>query len=227
MHAFIRRLPRLVALALPALLAACALQPRHDDPAWAPTPPQQPVVAAADGAIYHDAQGLELFSDPRAHRVGDILTIALVESMQASKKASTSTSKKDKAGIDAPVILGHALSVGGKAAAIATGADRSFDGSGDSSQSNQLSGSITVTVAQRLANGNLVVRGEKWLTINQGRELVRVAGIVRPQDIGPDNSVPSTRVADARIVYTGRGTLADANRQGWLSRFFSSGWMPY
>ena len=108
-----------------------------------------------------------------------------------------------------------------------TSGDRSFDGSGNSSQSNQLTGSITVTVAQRLSNGNLLVRGEKWLTINQGQELVRISGIVRPQDIGQDNSVPSTRVADARIAYTGRGSLADANTQGWLSRFFSSKWMPF
>jgi flagellar L-ring protein precursor FlgH len=117
--------------------------------------------------------------------------------------------------------------VGGKDADIATGGDRSFDGTGSSSQSNQLTGEITVTVAQRLANGNLLVKGEKWLTINQGQELVRIAGIVRPQDIGQDNTIESTRVADAKITYTGRGTLADANTQGWLSRFFNSKWMPF
>ncbi len=84
-----------------------------------------------------------------------------------------------------------------------------------------------MTVAQRLSNGNLLVRGEKMLTINQGQELIRISGIVRPQDILQDNSVPSTRVADAQIGYTGKGSLADANTQGWLSRFFSSKWMPY
>jgi len=82
-------------------------------------------------------------------------------------------------------------------------------------------------VAQRLSNGNLLVRGEKWLTINQGQELVRISGLVRAQDIEQDNSVDSTRVADARIAYTGHGTLADANTQGWLARFFNSKWMPY
>ena len=115
----------------------------------------------------------------------------------------------------------------GKTAGIGLDGERSFDGAGSSSQSNQLTGQITVTVAQRLPNGNLIVRGEKWLTINQGQELVRIAGIVRPQDIGQDNVVPSTRVADARISYTGRGTLADANTRGWLSRFFNSKWMPF
>jgi flagellar L-ring protein precursor FlgH len=182
---------------------------------------------AKDGSIYHDMQNMELFSDARAHRVGDILTVTLVEATQASKKSSTSTSKTDKTAIDAPTILGQSLSIGGKAADITTNAGRSFDGDGSSSQSNQLTGQITVTVAQRLTNGNLLVRGEKWLTINQGQELVRISGIVRVQDIAQDNSVASTRVADARITYSGRGTLADANTQGWLSRFFSSKWMPY
>jgi flagellar L-ring protein FlgH len=218
----------IVVLAL-ALLAGCMAAPSRDDGQWAPTAPVQPAVAAApaDGAIYHDTQNMELFADPRAHRVGDILTIVLVESTQASKKASTSTSKTDKADIGAPTILGRGVSIGGKSANIGLDGERSFDGTGASTQSNQLTGQITVTVAQRLSNGNLIVRGEKWLTINQGQELVRIAGIVRPQDISPDNSVPSTRVADARISYTGRGTLADANTRGWLSRFFNSKWMPF
>ena len=225
----LRSLRSCAALLLLAQLAGCAMpMPRNDEAAWAATPPQEPMAAPpADGAIYHDAQNMELFNDPRAHRVGDILTIALVESTQASKKASTSTSKKDKSDLAAPTILGRPVSIGGKDVTFGTSGDRSFDGSGNSSQSNQLTGSITVTVAQRLSNGNLLVRGEKWLTINQGQELVRISGIVRPQDIGQDNSVPSTRVADARIAYTGRGSLADATTQGWLSRFFSSKGMPF
>lgn len=213
-----------------ALLAGCASGPHaRDDAEWAPTPPPAPQIAAgqADGSIYHDQQNMELFADPRAHRVGDILTVALVESTQASKKATTSTSKTDKAKIASPTVLGQNLSIGGNAANIGLDGERSFDGAGSSTQSNQLVGQITVTVAQRLSNGNLLVRGEKWLTINQGQELVRISGIVRPQDIGQDNVVPSTRVADARISYTGRGTLADANTRGWLSRFFNSKWMPF
>ncbi|BFI97094.1 MAG: flagellar basal body L-ring protein FlgH [Rhodanobacter sp.] len=215
-------LAALAALALPG--CAVLQQQSRDDAMWAATPPMPPVAAApVDGSIYHDAQNMELFSDPRAHRMGDILTIVLEENTQAVKKASTSTSKTDKDTIGAPSLLGKTFN----RAAVGINSDRSFDGSGTSSQSNQLTGNITVTVVQRLANGNLVVRGEKWLTINQGQELVRIAGIVRPQDIGQDNTVPSTRVADAKIYYTGRGTLADSNTQGWLSRFFNSKWMPF
>ncbi len=215
---------RLAAALALAVLAGCAgLQPRHDDAEWAATAPVAPVAPVADGAIYHDAQNMELFADPRAHRTGDILTIVLVENTQAVKKANTSTSKTDKNKIGAPSLLGHTYNK----ALVGTDAARNFDGGGSSSQSNQLTGNITVTVAQRLANGNLLVRGEKLLTINQGQEQIRIAGIVRPQDIGPNNTVPSTRVADARIAYTGRGSLADSNTQGWLSRFFNSKWMPF
>ena len=81
-------------------------------------------------------------------------------------------------------------------------------------------------VTNVLPNGYLVVRGDKWVTINTGQEFVRVTGIVRPEDIDPDNSVDSTRVGNARISYSGTGQLAEANRQGWLSRFFSSSWWP-
>jgi flagellar L-ring protein FlgH len=224
----LRLLSRVSTLLVLASLAGCISAPQRDDHQWAATMPVEPTSAPpTDGSIYHADQGMELFNDARAHRVGDILTISLVESTQASKKASTNTSKKDSSTISAPSILGQTLKVAGQTADTNLNANRAFDGSGDSSQSNQLSGSITVTVAQRLSNGNLLVRGEKMVTINQGQEQIRISGIVRPQDILQDNSVPSTRVADAQIGYTGKGSLADANTQGWLSRFFSSKWMPY
>lgn len=218
-------LSRLMAVAALAALSGCAmLHGKQDDAQWAATPP--PVASSppvADGSIYHDNQNMELFADPRAHRTGDVLTIVLVENTQAVKKANTTTGKTDKDTIGAPSLLGKTF----PRAAVGIDGERSFAGSGSSSQSNQLTGNITVTVAQRLTNGNLMVRGEKWLTINQGKELIRISGIVRPQDIGQDNTVPSTRVADARISYTGRGSLADANTQGWLTRFFNSKWMPF
>jgi flagellar L-ring protein precursor FlgH len=105
--------------------------------------------------------------------------------------------------------------------------DVTFDGQADSSQSNRLDGSITVTVAERFANGNLLVVGEKLITINQGEEYIRLQGIVRPVDIGPENTVLSTKVADATISYSGRGVLQATNRPGWLTRFFSGPWFPF
>ena len=214
------------------LLGGCATMPpptTHQEMSYAPTPPNEALFERAppDGAIYHGEQNMELFSDPRAHRIGDILTIELVENTQASKKATTKTSKTNKDDIAAPNLFGKVATLHGNPLSFGLGSDHAFAGDGESSQSNQLSGQITVTVAERIPNGNLVVRGEKWLTINQGQELVRIAGIVRPQDIGQDNTVPSTRVANANIAYTGRGSLADANTQGWLSKFFNSKFMPF
>ncbi len=211
------------------LLGACASSPRsREDASYAPTLPGEAYaeVAPADGAIFHANQNMELFPDPRAHRAGDILTIVLVENTQASKKASTKTSKTSKTDLSAPTIAGVGATFNGKPLSFGLGGDRGFTGAGESSQSNSLSGDITVTVAQRLGNGNLIIRGEKLLTINQGQEIVRISGIVRPQDIATDNTVSSTRVANANISYTGRGSLADANEQGWLARLFNSKWMP-
>jgi flagellar L-ring protein precursor FlgH len=227
---FVKRMA-VASLLLAALTACTAMQERQkqDDAEWAATAPVEPAEQPqANGSIYHDMQNMELFNDARAHRIGDILTINLVEAMQASKKSETTTSKTDKINASAPELLGHSLSVKGGAAANSTlNSANSFDGAGSSTQSNQLNGQLTVTVAKRLSNNNLLVRGEKWLTINQGQELIRISGIVRAQDIGQDNSVDSTRVADARITYAGRGTLDSVNTQGWLAKFFNSKWMPF
>jgi flagellar L-ring protein precursor FlgH len=100
--------------------------------------------------------------------------------------------------------------------------ENSFDGGGSSNQSNSLIGDITVTVVERYANGNLRIYGEKWVTLNQGKEFIRLSGIIRSFDIGPDNSVVSTKVANAKITYSSKGALAAANRQGLISRFFNS-----
>ena len=94
-------------------------------------------------------------------------------------------------------------------------------------QSNKLQGTITVMVSDVLPNGLLEVRGEKWMTLNRGEEFIRIRGYVRPEDVLPDNTIASTKVADVRITYSGNGELAQSNRQGWASRFFSSEWWPF
>lgn len=219
------------------LNSGCATKPTRD-PAFAAVAPKPVVLSAANpGGIYQPAGAyqpappLSLFEDLRARRVGDVLTIRLVERTNASKKASTSTKKDSTVDIPNPTLFGVAprAHYKGKDYTLETNieASREFGGSGDSSQSNSLSGSITVTVADVLANGNLLVRGEKTLSLNQGHEFVRVAGIVRPVDIAPDNSVLSTQVADAQISYGGEGVLDESNTKGWLARFFDGGWFPF
>ena len=105
-------------------------------------------------------------------------------------------------------------------------ANRDFSGTGNASQSNSLSGSLSVVVTEQLPNGLLVIIGEKRLRLNQGDEILKISGLVRPEDIQPDNTIASTRVANASISYSGRGALADANAKGWLARFFDSAWWP-
>ena len=149
----------------------------------------------------------------------------LAERTQASKSASTDATKDTKMDTGTPILLGGTVtSNGNEILNNEWETNQEFDGKGSSSQSNRLDGNITVTVADVLPNGNLVVRGEKWLTLNQGEEYVQIAGIVRPADIAADNSVPSFKVADARITYSGNGVIPDANRPGFLARFFMKLW---
>lgn len=210
------------------ILAACSSVPRPDENFAATLPEEVPVAAQSNGAIYQAGRDETLFDDPVARRVGDVLTIVLQEATNAAKSAITTTKKTTTEAMAAPTLMGGSLTLHGRNLLNNSLNDAStFDGEGDSSQSNQLTGSISVTVTKRLANGNLLVRGQKWITINQGREYVRVQGIVRPIDIAPDNTVPSTLVADATIAYGEQGTLNDANTKGWLARFFDSKWMPF
>lgn len=211
------------------LLAGCAHAPADYEATWEPALPGDAATAApANGAIYQAGQDVRLFENTVARRVGDTLTIRLVETTDASKSSSTTTKKGTAVEMAGPTIAGRPVTVNG-VEVLSAGIDNSssFDGEGASSQRNSLFGDITVTVAKRWPNGNLFVRGEKWITINQGREFVRVSGIVRAVDIEPDNTVPSTKIADARIAYSARGALADANRPGLLARFFNSPWLPF
>ena len=216
----------LVGLALLAL-NACTTQhavTRHAD--YAPTPPAAYAAPpATSGTIYQPARGLSLFDDVKARRIGDTVTIRLAERTQASKSASTDSSKESRLDTGVPTFLGGGVTMNGdNILNNEWSTSQDFEGRGSSSQSNRLDGNITVTVADVYPNGNLLVRGEKWLTLNQGEEFVQISGIVRPVDIGPDNSVPSYKVADARITYAGKGALADANSPGLLSRFFMKLW---
>jgi flagellar L-ring protein precursor FlgH len=232
------RLPGVLLMA--ALVAGCDTAPRRD-PAFAASLPAPPAPGRQEitGAIFQAGHEIILFEDIKARRVGDLITIKLVEKTNATKTAQTTTSKDSSNEMENPKIFGAnplfalpgALPLGAAAAgnnlATSLGAKNAFTGKGDSKQSNSLSGDITVTVAEVFPNGNLYVRGEKRLGLNQGNEYIRIAGIVRPADIGSDNSVLSTRIADATITYAGDGHVAESNRVGWLSRFFSSPFFPF
>lgn len=219
-----------VLLLLLGSLVGCVSKPVKPDPAYAATLPRsEPPAPAQPGAIYRAGAGLDLFADRRARRVGDVLTIVLAENTTANSQANTETSKENNVTIDNPTLFGKQLPQKGLDFTLdqELQSEQSFTGEGKSVQSNTLAGTISVTVAEVLANGALVVRGEKLLTLNQGNEFVRIAGIVRPEDIAPDNTVLSTKLANVRIHYGGKGAIADANGNGWLGRFFQSLWWPF
>ena len=199
------------------------------DPDYSPVRPMsvQP-LPVSDGAIYKTGFGVTLFEDMKARRIGDIITVILQERTNSTKTASTTTAKEADVSISAPTIFGAGVTRGGKDILSAgIDASRDFTGEGDSTQSNSLTGQISVTVVDVFPNGNLMIRGEKLLTLNQGSEHVRISGIVRASDVTPTNTVFSTQVANARIIYGGQGVLADANTKGWIQRVFDSNWWPF
>jgi flagellar L-ring protein precursor FlgH len=242
-------------LGLVAALSACVIQQpaQPGDPRYAPVLyPTAQVPAANDGAIYRPNYGSALFEDRKAHRVGDIITVVLSENTTSTKSTTVNMKKEsainfneDTAGNtllgnnpslsigDIPLVGGLIDKVAGtlgmSTLSLATNLDqkRDFTGEADANQSNSLQGSITVTVAEVLINGNLVVRGEKWMTLNRGDEYIRISGIVRPDDVSPDNSVVSTKMANARITYSGTGQLANNGSAGWLTRFFNNPIWPF
>lgn len=210
------------------LLTACATVPQEltdFEPIVRPVAPNPPVYI--NGSIFQP-RSISLFEDPKPYRIGDILTIILQESTSASKKAETSTKKEDSISMANPTIFGAAPTYNGKNIfEMSIEPKREFTGEADSTQSNSLSGEITVTVVDILPNDNLVVQGEKWFTLNQGKEYIRIAGVVRPLDVKPDNTLLSSKLADAQISYSGEGFLADANNQGWFGQFMNGKWWPF
>lgn len=214
-------------------LAGCALAVLASAPAdagkkrkrdknidYAPTLPLPlPAPVAPNGSIYQASAGYApLTSGNRAARVGDLVTIVLVERTQATKSATQATDRSGNIGLSPPTTGPLNLF---SPSDFNMGGGNTFNGKGQATQANALSGEITVTVADVLPNGAMLVRGEKLVTLNRGDEYVQISGLIRWEDITADNRVPSTRVADARITYSGTGEVARASRQGWLQRFFS------
>ncbi len=226
-----------------AVLVGCNTAPKRDM-AYAPVKPLLPPPAPhGNGAIYQSGYANAWFENLRARRVGDMLTVKLVEKTNATKQSSTKVDKSTDVSVTGPSLLGTTTQfdlpgvVLPKLLPLAStknlnlSADlnsaHTFDGGGDSAQSNAFTGDITVTVHEVLANGYLVVRGEKRLGMSEGNEYIKLSGIVRPADIDSSNTVVSTRLADPTIVYVGDGPIASSNMMGWLAKFFISALMPF
>ena len=220
-------------LGLMILLAGCSgLAPQYD---FKPVTPKVMTIndpadpgPRSSGAIYQAGRDMRLFEDRTARRVGDTVVIRLVENTAATKSAKTGIKKDSDISLPNPVLFGAPVSAGLSNLEIsALKENRKQAGEGTSDQSNSLTGDVSAVVVGVYPNGNMAIRGEKILTLNQGEEVVQISGVIRPEDIGANNIISSNRVADARIIYAGNGVLADANTTGWLNRFFLSPLWPF
>lgn len=213
-----------------ALMGCAAAMPTHQAP-WHPSvlAMTQPVTTTPGSLFIAGRRGL--FEDARARAVGDILTLRIQENANASKGVSQSLTRKSDTSSKLSALLGLPLStpklpiIGqGLSGDMGATSNSQFDGKGAQSQNQSFTANLSVTVQQVLPNGNLVIAGDKQVTLGQGEETIRIQGVIRPEDVQPDNSVASSQVADARISYRGAGDMDRATRVGFLQRFFLSVW---
>jgi len=223
----------LIVVMLVALLSACSntvelSKALPNDPDFAPILPEEEEEAIIPtGSLFKENYVNNIYSDSKAHRTGDIISVILSESTQANKNAKTELKKENSSELDTVIGLnGTPLTLNGNSLGFGLNQNSAFKGDSKADQGNSLNGDISVHVLKVLPNGNLMIRGEKWLTLNNGDEYIRLTGIIRPKDINSNNTILSTKIANARIQYAGTGSFADANEQGWLTQFFNSTWWP-
>lgn len=216
------------ALAAAALLVACAA-PRApvstNSPTSARAQPYDPMAAPPTGGIFRPNNTIYFFEDKKPRAVGDLVTIQINENLNASQSANSQTEKKTSATATLPGItglLGHNIN----GLNLNASGDNAFNGTGQTASTDVFTGTITATVVEVLANGNLVIAGEKQIGIRQNSESLRLTGVIDPALILPGNIISSTQVADVRLDYRGGGYIEEAQIQGWLSRFFNS-WAPF
>ncbi len=199
------------------------------DPQFAPTRPHATFLPAPNtGSIYQAGNEIRLFEDQIARRVGDVLTVLLIENTSVVQINDMNLIKNGQIAADAPTVFGQFdPKILGLSLEQNIQFNRQLNARNNGRQDTNLNGTVSVTVTQVLPNGNLLVRGEKRLGMTGGNEYVKISGIVRPIDIDVANTVPSTKVADATIEYSADGQMADASKQGWLARFFYSPWFPF
>ena len=218
-----------LALLTAATLCGCAhpQQPALTSTSWlADLPVTQPVVAqTADGSLWMEGGTTSaLFADRRASLPGDVLTVTVVEAAKAKKTASTSTKRSSSTDASVNALLGLVSSVTaanpdmGTSIGVGAGTDNSFDGEGETLREGTLETTLTVRVMQVLPNGHLVVSGTRTMKVNNEVQVLALRGVVDPRDIAVDNSVISTKVADAQIEFFGQGVLGDKQHPGWLQR---------
>ncbi len=186
----------------------------------------------SEGSLYSEQVGAaQLIGDFRARHRGDVLTVRVTESALGSSKADQTLDKKTSNSLKAPVLFGYENKLKGKlgpdfdpALALGVSGEKSFEGEGETTRSARLNAAISVRVLAVGTGGRMLVAGSKEIHINNEKQIMTLAGIVRPEDVGTNNSIPSSAIADLRITYGGAGDVADVVRQGWFQRMLTRIW---
>ncbi|RMF90853.1 MAG: flagellar basal body L-ring protein FlgH [Nitrospinota bacterium] len=192
-----------------------------------PAPPER--APESEGSLFPgENRHALLFIDRKAHLVNDIVTIRITETASASGEAKTETDRSSSVSGSLDAVFGFERTLQNNkidpSAVLETDLSHSFDGSGATTRKNSLSATITAVVREVFPNGNLYIEGRKEVIINNERQYIIISGVIRPEDILPDNSIPSDLIANARIEYSGQGVVADKQRPGWLGRIIDVVW---
>ena len=236
-----KRLALVVFLAaLASLLSGCAPEvarrpsPASNQEAALRTPPpvslHRPPAPRTEGSIFSDRVQINFYSDVRAHNIGDIITIKIVESSKASKEAQTDLGRSNSVSAGIEALLGYQTEIPTNrhgldpSAMIGAKYKSGFKGSGKTTRNETMTAQISARIIQILPNGNLVIRGSREITVNYEKQYIIIQGVIRPEDVQTDNTILSTYIADARIEYTGKGDVSRRQRAGWLSRILEAIW---
>lgn len=225
-----RHLILLPALALIPLAAGCNTSHKSVvQPASMVAPPPEQVAQAQrnTGSLFSDSEADLLFSDNRARRVGDIVVVNIVESSTGESTADTTADRESTINLGVSSFFDRTQLGGvpiGTTPFVNTSATTEFEGEGETTRENQVSATIGARVVRELPGNVLEVQGAREIRVNEETQIIVVKGLVRQRDIGPDNTIASTRLADARIEYFGKGILADKQKPGWVAQILDNIW---
>ncbi|MBK1651798.1 hypothetical protein CKO08_06060 [Halorhodospira halochloris] len=213
----------LAALAL-GLASGCAPMPEEHGPSPITAPRVQiPDMAESPrGALFDEQQRMRLFEDRSARRQGDLITVIVEEEMSGSRSVGADMFRAAEGDFPTPQFGGEDFDIAGRPMSFEHDSESNFEGGGGADQDTSLSGTITAVVVDTLPNGQMVIQGQKAVTVSQGEEYLTISGIVRPDDVGANNEVSSDKIAAMQVGYTGEGSIDDAAAPGWMSRFFMS-----
>ncbi|HID98198.1 MAG TPA: flagellar basal body L-ring protein FlgH [Thermodesulfobacteriaceae bacterium] len=193
--------------------------------------PKPIITERAEGSLFDPGQNPSLIADFRARQVGDVVTILIQEDLKGSKDVKTKSDRTSNLNIGLTGILGlewnkqwqpnYPNQTVDATKALGGSTKSKFEGKGNTHRNTKLEGTVSARVIEILPGGNLLVQATRELRINNETQYLVLTGVVRPKDLGPDNTIPSTRLADARIEYTGSGVISENQKPGWLARIMT------